>query len=139
MEALMNRILVAAALAAVAAAPVAGQQADPAEGQRIFELVCAMCHSVQPPAKTAPPVSHAAAYYLRKYGDTGHAAAAMVAYLREPVAERSALPAHAIERFGLMPSQGHLTEAQLQAVSRYVLTLADTAHVHRGHGGTPRP
>jgi hypothetical protein len=41
----------------------------------------------------------------------------------------------AIERFGLMPAQAHLTDAQRVAVARYVLTLADTAH---GQGGGHR-
>ncbi|HSJ23147.1 MAG TPA: cytochrome c [Longimicrobiales bacterium] len=134
----MRMAIVAAAITAVMAVPAGAQQADATEGARIFELVCAMCHSVEPPAKAAPPMSHAAAYYLRKHADTAEAVAALVSYLKEPVAERSAMPAHAIERFGLMPAQSHLSDAQLQAVSRYVLTLADTTHVHGGHGGTPR-
>ena len=80
-------------------------------------------------------MSHAAAYYLRKHQDVDSAAAAMAAYLKQPAAERSALPAMAVERFGLMPSQAHLSDAQLQAVTRYTLTLADTAHVsgHQHH------
>jgi len=140
--------VMAAALVAVAlgAVPAAGQQtarqAVP-DGAQLFELVCAMCHSVEPPAKAAPPMSHAAAYYVRRFGATPAAVTAMVAFLKEPAAERSVMPAHAIERFGLMPSQGHLSDAQLEAVVRYALTLADTAHVsghghgggHSGHGG----
>jgi cytochrome c len=126
-------------LACMATAPAAAQQATAPDGAQLFELVCAMCHSVQPPAKAAPPMSHAASYYVRKHKDPAAAVAAMVAYLKEPAAEQSALPAHAIERFGLMPSQRHLPDAQLQAVARYVLTLADTTHVHGGHEHTPPP
>jgi cytochrome c len=133
---------IACALAGVlflAAGPLSAQQSTPQpDGAQIFNLVCAMCHSVNPPAKTAPPMSHAAAYYVRKHSDPEAAAAALVAYLKAPAAERSALPAHAIERFGIMPSQAHLPEAQLQAVARYALTLADTAHSH-GHGGHQQP
>lgn len=116
------------------AAPAAGQQpADQhAEGRAVFEMVCAMCHSVQPPPKAAPPMSHAAAYYAQHFADADSAAAAIVAYLKAPSAETSRMPAHAIERFGLMPSQAHLRDAQLQAVARYVLTLADSMH---GRGG----
>ena len=91
------------------------------------------------PAEGGPPISHAAAYYLRKHASPDSAAAAIVAYLKEPAAERSLLPAHAIERFGIMPSQAHLSNAQLNAVARYVLTLADTAHggggMQHGNGG----
>lgn len=138
------RLLVS--LLALTALPAAAQEtAAEREGRAVFEMVCAMCHSVTPPAKAAPPMSHAAAYYLRKHPSPDSAAAAIVAYLKEPAAERSLLPAHAVERFGLMPSQGHLSNDQLGAVARYVLTLADTAHVgsgmqHRGgdmrHNGT---
>lgn len=115
---------------ALAALPAAGQQtSEQSEGRAIFEMVCTMCHSVRPPATAAPPMSHAAAFYLRKHVAPDSAAAALVAYLREPAPEKSALPAHAIERFGLMPSQAHLSDHQLLAVARYVMTLADTAHV----------
>ncbi len=121
------------------AAPVDGQQpaAEQGEGRAVFEMVCAMCHSVQPPPKAAPPMSHAAAYYAQRFADADSAAAAIVEYLKVPSAEKSLLPAHAIERFGLMPSQAHLSDAQLRAVARYVLTLADSMHgrggMHRGH------
>jgi cytochrome c5 len=126
--------------ALLVAMPAAAQQAAPQpDGAQIFNLVCAMCHSVTPPAKVAPPMSHAAAYYVRKHADSVAAVNALVAYLKEPAAERSAMPAHAIERFGLMPSQAHLPDAQLTAVARYVLTLADTAHVGPGHQHSPPP
>lgn len=131
----MRGILTGAVIALAAAAPLsAQQQAGAPDGEQIFQLVCAMCHSVNPPAKAAPPMSHASAYYLRRYESRDSAVAALVRFLKEPSAERSAMPAMAVERFGLMPSQGHLSEAQLTAAARYVLQLADTAHVrHRPH------
>jgi mono/diheme cytochrome c family protein len=115
--------------------PLAAQEAPQAEGEQIFQLVCAMCHSITPPARLAPPLSHAAAYYLRKHPDLAAAAGAMVSFLKDPAADRSAMPAHAVERFGLMPSQGHLSDAQLLSVARYALSLADTAHVQAAPGG----
>jgi mono/diheme cytochrome c family protein len=111
----------------------AQERAAAADGAQVFTMVCAMCHSVQPPAKAAPPMSHVTAYYLRKHGDTTAAAAAIVAYLKKPEAARSLLPPMAIERFGLMPAQSHLSDAQLNAGARYVLTLADTAHGRMRH------
>ena len=123
---------------AVAMTPLAAQQRTPAaDGAAVFGMVCAMCHSIQPPAKAAPPMSHAAGFYLRAHDDADSAVAAIVAYLKKPSAERSLLPAMAIERFGLMPSQAHLSDDQLRAVARYVLALADTAHA-RGHGSGHR-
>lgn len=130
---MMRSIRLMVGLLVLSAVPAAAQQtpAQP-EGQTVFEMVCAMCHSVTPPARLAPPISHAAAYYLRKHETPDSAAAAIVAYLKAPSAETSVLPAHAIERFGLMPPQSHLSDDQLNAVARYVLTVADTAHVRPG-------
>jgi len=127
--------LALAAACCVLATPAAGQQpaADHAEGKAVFDMVCAMCHSVTPPAKLAPPISHAAGFYAQRFADADSAVSAMVAYLKEPDAEKSLLPAHAVERYGLMQSQGHLSDAQLRAVARYVLTLSDMEHT-RMHG-----
>jgi mono/diheme cytochrome c family protein len=127
------QLFVAVLLAGGAASLAAQEPAAPADGAQIFGLVCAMCHSVNPPPKAAPPISHAVAYYLRKHESADSALAALVAYLRKPEAERSVMPPMAIERFGLMPSQGHLSDAQLLAVARYALSLADSAHVAGGH------
>lgn len=129
----MLSVIAALALAAAAFAQGAPQQAK-TEGEQVFQTVCSVCHSVQPPHKAAPPMAHAAAYYLRRHGNADSAAAAIVAYIKQPVAERSAMPPHVIKRFGIMPPHGHLSEAQLAAAARYVLTLADTMHVRRGQG-----
>lgn len=120
----------AVATPAVTATPPATDP-DP-DGQELFQLVCAMCHTLEPPPNLAPPMSHAAAYYLHGFETEEEAVAAMVAFMREPTEAASLLPAMAIERFGLMPPQAHLSQEQLEAVARYSLTLADTTH---GRGG----
>jgi cytochrome c5 len=115
---------------AAAATPLAAQeQAFEPDGPQIFQLVCSMCHTVNPPPQAAPPMSHVAGHYRQKHQDDEVAVAAMVEYIKHPEAERSALPAHAIERFGLMPAQIQLTDGQLKKVARYVLSLADTTHM----------
>lgn len=113
-------------------AAVSPTDPDP-DGQMLYELVCAMCHTMEPPPNLAPPMSHAAAYYFHRFDTEDEAVAAMVAFLREPSEDASLLPARAIERFGLMPPQAHLSQEQLEAVARYSLTLADTTH-GRGMG-----
>jgi len=126
-------------LVATSAPLVAQEQAFDPDGPQIFQLVCAMCHSVNPPPKAAPPMSHVAGHYRQKYPEGEAAIAAMVEYLKKPEAERSALPPHAIERFGLMPAQSHLSDALLKKVAHYAMSLADTAHMmgpaaqHQGH------
>jgi cytochrome c len=120
-------------------APLAAQDAAAApDGAQIFQTVCSACHTVNPPPKAAPPMSHATSFYLQQHQTPEAAAAAIVAYVKQPDSTRSALPAHAIARFGLMPSQAHLTDAQLAAVASYVLTLADTTHrMPMGPPGAP--
>lgn len=112
--------------ASAAASGQGTQPQDPSLGEQTFQTICSACHSVLPPHKAAPPMAHVAARYLRLHRDTSAAATAIAAYIREPAAERSAMPPHIVQRFGLMPALGHLPEAQLAAAARYVLTLADS-------------
>lgn len=95
-------------------------------GQQIFESVCSPCHTVQPPAKLAPPMSHVARHYLEKIPDRDAALARIEAWVLQPAADRSLLPSHALEMWGLMPPLGVQPE-QARAVAAYVLTLADSA------------
>lgn len=123
----------AAPPAAAAGEPAAAGASSP-DGKMIFDIGCALCHSLNPPAKKAPPISHAASYYLRRHGSEEAAVEAMVAYLQAPSAKTSILPAHAIERFGLMPAQDHLSREQLLSVARYAVSVADRDHGQPGAG-----
>lgn len=124
----------AAPSAAVAGQPAPPSSASAPDGKMIFEIGCALCHSLNPPAKKAPPISHAASYYLRRHGSEEAAVQAMAAFLQAPSAETSILPAHAIERFGLMPAQDHLSREQLIEVARYAVSMADKEHGQPGAG-----
>jgi mono/diheme cytochrome c family protein len=95
------------------------------EGQALFESVCGQCHTVSPPAGQAPPMAMVTRHYREVYGDRDAVRQAVIRWVTEPDAERSALPAHAIERFGLMPAQP-LPPEQLGRVVDYVLTLEAT-------------
>jgi mono/diheme cytochrome c family protein len=130
----MRSLVITAALLALAVTLGAGQTRPAADdGREVFERVCAACHSLHPPAQAAPPISHAAAYYVQRHAGAEAAAAAMVAYLKQPDAARSLLPARALERFGLMPPVDYLSDEELLAVARYALSLPDTAHGRGGH------
>lgn len=39
-----------------------GQQAMP-DGETTFDVICASCHTIAPPHKTAPPMSHVVRRY----------------------------------------------------------------------------
>jgi mono/diheme cytochrome c family protein len=98
-----------------------------ADGKAVFDAVCATCHTVDPPATLAPPMSHVARHYRAELGDDEQSAVARIAqWVRTPTRERSLLPAHAIERWGVMPALA-LSGAQLDAVAAYVWSLGEEA------------
>lgn len=114
------RLLLAGSLA-LAAAPLAAQDAPPS-GELTFRVVCATCHTLNPPPEKAPPMTHIARYYRQAYATEAEFVDAIVQWVLKPEAARSKLPAHAIERFGLMPAFP-LPEEQLREVARYVWSL----------------
>lgn len=109
-------------------AALAAQSATPPDGKRIFETLCVACHTMEPPARLAPPMKHIVMHYREAFkADSAGAITHIATYLLEPVAEKSKLPKTAIDRFGLMPAQA-LTKAQAAAVAQYVWRLEAMAH-----------
>ncbi len=155
MRSTLRRTLLALAAPAGALAAQGTDAATIAAGRRVFETTCTTCHTVQPPVKNAPPMSHIARHYRQAVPARDSALARLEAWLVEPDPARSLLPAHARERFGLMPMIP-LEPAERRAVAAYVWSLADSARMggmggpsaspgargdsagaHRGHGGRP--
>jgi mono/diheme cytochrome c family protein len=121
----MTRFALALSLLLLAWAPRAGAQAAAAviDGKATFDVVCAACHSIDPPHKLAPPMSHVARYYKRHFATEGEFVDAVVQWVLKPEQERSKMPAHVIENFGIMAAFP-LPEPQLREVAKYVYTLA---------------
>ena len=99
-----------------------GESAQLEAGRRVARTLCATCHTEQPPPGKAPPLSMVAMHYRAAATDSADAVARIAAWVSAPAAERSLLPAMAIERFGLMPPLA-LPDSQRQAVAVYVLSL----------------
>lgn len=116
------RLLTVVCLAAVLPATAEAQQGGVTEGKVTFEAICTICHTTTPPPKLAPPLAMVADHYRESYSTEAEGVAAIARFILAPDAARSALPAHAVERFGLMPRLA-LTEAQATAVARYVWNL----------------
>ncbi len=113
--------LVPLALVALLSAPAAAQDSIPS-GELTFRVVCAACHTLNPPYDKAPPMTHVARHYRQAFATEAEGVEAIVQWVRNPEVARSKMPAHAIERFGLMPAFP-LPEAQLREVARYVWSL----------------
>lgn len=75
--------LSALALAATAAA-AAAQEAPVPPGQQTFQVVCATCHSINPPANKAPPMAHVMGYYRRAFKTEDEAVEAIVQWVQRP-------------------------------------------------------
>ena len=119
-----------AAPAAPAGADSASLAQELARGEQVVRTTCAACHTLEPPPDKAPPFAMIAMRYRAAAASDDEAIARIVAWVRAPDAERSLLPAMAIERFGLMPPLP-LPDSLLRPAARYLLTLG-------GHGGMPQ-
>lgn len=136
------RIFLLFVLLAIVVMLIAGAQSQDAvmatpvddPGQELFAIVCAMCHSEQPPALAAPPMAMIVRHYRQALSTEDSVRTVMTTWLRSPSAEASLLPAHAIEKFGLMPAQPQLTDKQIELIVGYVLTLEAAPHNMEGMG-----
>lgn len=112
-------------------------EAQLALGQQLYDDVCSECHSMQPPPDKAPPLTHIARRLKKELETEAAFTAHVVAHIPDPSEERSLLPEHAIERFGLMPAQA-LNDEQLAGVAAWLWVMADSAKSGkemRGEGG----
>lgn len=135
----MRRLILTLSLAFLAFTPMVGAQETAAtiDGKTTFDVVCASCHSINPPHKLAPPMSHVARYYRRAFETEAEGVEAIVQWVTKPERERSKMPAHVIENFGLMAAFP-LPEAQLREVAKYVWSLGAPAEDSAaGHGHRP--
>lgn len=104
-----------------------------ARGEELFEAVCAQCHSMQPPPKQAPPMAMVVRHYRQALESDVEVRDRMIRWIAEPAPERSALPAHAIDRFGMMPPHP-LPEADRAAVVDYLLSTVTADGTAMGGG-----
>ena len=111
----------------------AGAQDAVPSGEMTFRVVCAACHTLNPPYEKAPPMTHIARHYRQAFATEAEGVEAIVQWVIKPEVGRSKMPAHAIERFGLMPAFP-LPEPQLREVAKYVWSLGAPAA-----GAAPAP
>ena len=100
----------------------ADEQVD--RGRVVYENICSVCHTLQPPATKAPPFSHVARHVRETFPDKADFTEHVLTFLPAPDAVLSVMPPMAVERFGLMPPQP-LPEAMLADVAAYLWTLSE--------------
>lgn len=87
-------------------------------GQAIFDRNCSVCHAMNPPPKSAPPIVPLVSRYRMKFNTKQDGIKHMAAFLKAPNAQDAVEP-QAITRFGLMPPIA-LSDSELRAVAGWV-------------------
>ncbi|MEC9486146.1 MAG: cytochrome c [Prosthecochloris sp.] len=111
-------ILAMSCVSATTASPVQAAT-DAIDARQVYERHCRVCHTMQPPATTAPPVQGVSARYRGAFGTRDAAVAAMVDFMKAPSAAKSKFGRGAISRFGLMPAMT-ISDKELTAVSAWI-------------------
>lgn len=88
-------------------------------GEELYARDCQVCHSMRPPAKTAPPILGIASRVRTVYGNKDDAVAAMVSFMKAPDAANTSLGPQAIQRFGLMPAMS-MPDEELEKVAGWL-------------------
>ncbi|MBM3162883.1 MAG: cytochrome c [Chlorobi bacterium] len=104
------------------------------DGKAIFERNCSVCHSINPPSKSAPPIIPIASVYHRQFPSKAAGVSHMAAFMKAPSKASSKVDPEAITRFGLMPPMV-LSDAELKAVAAWVWDMYNpNAGAGRGRG-----
>ncbi len=89
------------------------------EAEAIYQNSCQSCHSMAPPAKSAPAIIALAGQYRARYSKKAGAVADMVSFMKEPSIGKSILGSSTFERFGLMPAMS-LPDEELEKVAGWL-------------------
>jgi cytochrome c len=110
--------------------------AEVPDGAKVFERNCRVCHSINPPPKTAPPVAALANRYHQRFQTKNEGVAHLMAFLKKPDKQKSIDP-QAITQFGLMPPVV-LSDAELKAVTEWFWNQSNPAYGSGGGRGQGR-
>ena len=91
----------------------------PSRGEELWQTRCTPCHSLYPPPKNAPPGFGIVMHYSERYREREQFAEAVARFVLAPAKDKSAMPPHAIERFGLMPGVAY-PEGEIREIARWL-------------------
>jgi len=134
----MKKVMYACILSGIASGfSPAAMSAATVDGAAVFARNCSVCHPLNPPPKSAPPVMALANRYHEKFATKQQGVAHMAAFLKKPDKNRAVDP-QAVSRFGLMPAIS-LPDAELKAVTGWFWDQYNPAMGRgRGMGGGQR-
>jgi mono/diheme cytochrome c family protein len=91
---------------------------DTLDGKAVFVKNCSVCHSINPPPKSAPPIIPLSSRLHLKFQTKAEGVKHIVAFVKMPN-RKNAVDSQAVARFGLMAPIA-LPEKELQAVAEWV-------------------
>lgn len=98
---------------------LAEKEAALKEAEAIYQKSCQSCHSMSPPAKSAPSIIALAGQYRARYSKKAGAVTDMVSFMKAPAVGKSILGSGTFERFGLMPAVS-LPDEELEKVAGWL-------------------
>jgi mono/diheme cytochrome c family protein len=104
--------------------------AEVPDGAKVFQRNCSVCHSINPPPKSAPPIAPLSNRYHQRFSSKEEGVRHIIAFLKKPDKAMSIDP-QAIARFGLMPAIS-IPDAELKAVAEWFWNQNNPAY---GTGG----
>lgn len=93
--------------------------AEAKECEAIYAKNCKECHTLAPPATSAPSIVALAGQYRARYSKKEGAVADMVSYMKAPSIGKSILGPKTFERFGIMPAMT-LPDEELEKVAGWL-------------------
>ncbi|MBN1279956.1 MAG: cytochrome c [Chlorobiaceae bacterium] len=128
----MKHVLYLSILLGIACSvPPSDAMAKTPDGREVFDRNCSVCHPINPPPKSAPPVASLSSRYHEKFATKAQGVAHMEVFLKKPDKSK-VIDSRAIARFGLMPVIT-MTDAERTAVASWFWDQYDP-EMRRGRG-----
>lgn len=113
-------------------------------GAKIYQSACMSCHALAAKEEgIAPPLFGVKDHVIKAYPERAAFVQRVAAWVKTPNANDVLMPG-AVAKFGLMPAQAQLSDADLQAVAAFIYDTDFTkpdwynAHYQAEHGKKPQ-
>jgi len=128
-----QRFFLGSLIGALAVAAVTNAQSTPPPGEALWQARCAACHTLYPPPKAAPPAMGIVMHYSETYRTRDQFVDAVARWVAAPSKDKTHMPPHAIEKFGVMPPLG-FPDAEVRVIAAW---MWDEFTGRKGRTGPP--